>query len=63
MKKINEKPFELVGMSYTDYQDWCKEHDKKEKDIKSKKEFFEKVRRYQILKKDGKIIETNKEGE
>ena len=57
MKKINTKPFELVDMTYEDYQGWCKAHNKKERDIKSKKEFFEKIRHYDIYKKDGILIE------
>ena len=40
MKKINTKPFELVGMTYEDYKLWCQNNNKKEKDVKSKKEFF-----------------------
>lgn len=63
MRKINEKPFELVGFSYVDYKDWCEINKKKEKDVKSKKEFFEKIRHYEILKKDGKVIDVSKEKE
>lgn len=61
MRKINTKPFELVGMSYEDYQEWCNVSEKKEKDIKSKREFFEKVRHYEIFKKDGKLIMLGRE--
>ena len=61
MKKINEKPFELVGFCYQDYKDWCKENGKKEKDLKSKKEFFKLIYDYKLVKKDGKVIDLTKE--
>lgn len=57
MKKINTKPFELVGVTYDDYLGWCELHFKKPKEIKTKKEFFEKIRHYDIYKKDGILIE------
>ena len=57
MKKINERPFELVGFCYNDYKIWCEKNLKKEKDPKSKKEFFKLIYEYKLVKKDGNIVE------
>ena len=61
MKKINRKPYELVGFMYEDYQNWCKENSKKERDPKSKKEFFKLIYDFKLIKKDGKVIDLTKE--
>ena len=60
-KKINEKPFELVGMTYADYVQWCKDNSKKVRDPKSKKLFFNAIYGYKLIKKDGKLIDLTKE--
>lgn len=60
-KKINERPFELVGFTYADYQNWCVENSKKEKDAKTKKEFFKLIYDFKLIKKDGKVIDLGKE--
>ena len=62
MKKINERPFELVGFCYNDYKEWCKNHDKKVNDSKSKKLFFKAIYDFKLIKKDGKVIDLT-EGE
>lgn len=59
MKKINQKPYELVGFSYEDYQSWCKQNNKKERDIKSKKEFFKLIYDFKLIKKNGEVIYLN----
>lgn len=60
-KKINERPFELVGFTYSDYQEWCSQNNKKEKDPKSKKEFFKLIYDFKLIKKDGKVIYLEQE--
>ena len=61
MKKINEKPFELVGFTYADYKEWCIANSKKEKEVKSKKEFFKLIYEFKLIKKDGKVVDLTKE--
>ena len=60
-KKINERPFELVGFKYTDYKEWCKENSKRERDPKSKKLFFRLVYDFKLIKKDNKLVDLTKE--
>ena len=60
-KKINEKPFELVGMTFEDYKEWCKNHSRKVRDPKSKKLFFNSVYGYKLIKKNGQLIDLTKE--
>lgn len=61
MRKINEKPFELVGTSYQEYKKWCDENSKKEKDPKTKQEFFKLIYDFKLIVKNGKIVDVNKE--
>ena len=62
-KKINSKPYELVGFTYDDFLDWCKKNNKKSRDVKSKKEFFKMIYDYKLIKKDGIVIDLTREGE
>ena len=61
MKKMSERPFELVGFTYNDYHEWCAKHSYKEKDVKSKKKFFKLIYQFKLIKKDGKVIEFEEE--
>lgn len=61
MRKINNKPFELVGFSYSEYENWCKENSKNPKKKITKKEFFKLIYDFKLIKKDGRIIDLEKE--
>lgn len=61
MKKINQKPYELVGFTYEDYKQWCADNSLKEKERKNKKTFFKLIYDFKLIKKDGKIIDLTKE--
>lgn len=61
MKKTkNEAPFALLGFAYSDYSSWCEKHSKKE-GRDSKKEFFAKALRFEIVKVKGEVIEEKEE--
>lgn len=60
-KKINTKPFELVGFTYEEYLEWCEQNSKKPKEVKSKKEFFRQIYNFELVKIKGKMTAVNKE--
>ena len=59
-KKMSERPFHLVGFTSQDYSEWCLANGKKERATSSKKEFFRLIFNYQLIKKDGKVIDMTK---
>lgn len=61
-KKINRRPYELVGFEYEDYVAWCKAHKQRVRDTTSKKKFFKLIYDFKLIKKDGKVIDFS-EGE
>ena len=53
---INKTAFELVGVSYQNYVDWCKKTNRRISSTESKREFFARI-------KDGKLAKNPYTGE
>lgn len=61
MKTMNERPFELFGMSSSDYVKWCEDNGLKPHDPDARRLFFKHVLKYEIVKKNGVLVDMRKE--
>lgn len=58
---MNKQILSLVGVSEEEYIDWCKETGRRHSLLKTKREFFERIREGKLVRdKDGKLINKDK---
>jgi len=59
--KISEKPFQFFGYTVDEFVRWCELNNLASYKSSSKKEFFKRINKGIIEKKDNKLFENGKE--
>lgn len=58
---MNKQILTLVGVSEEEYLNWCKENGKRHSLLKTKREFFERIREGKLVRdENGKLINRDK---
>ena len=58
---MNKQILTLVGVSEEEYLDWCKVNKKRRSLLKTKQEFFKRIREGKLVRdEDGKLINRDK---
>ena len=58
---MNKQILTLVGVSEEEYLDWCKVNKKRRSLLKTKQEFFKRIREGKLIRdEDGKLINRDK---
>lgn len=61
--KISKQALNLIGVTYTEYLEWCAAHNKKHFSKKVILDFFTRIKDGRIIRKNGILVSKHRTGE